>query len=230
MVMIDVGVNGGEDVFFSSRRRHTRFDCDWSSDVCSSDLGSNPNQSTGQPQQQDFNQMAAKISAQIDDTQARLDSINKQLATGPRSKRKGLLAQREKLQGALSLNKAVQEAVQKMATFASGTGDSAGEGLEGSINQLAHSVPEVFGKRDDSAQRAPARANTPQPSLANSSGLIGQSITLIGRVRSMHEIDQMVNEADRLRQTTEALRKPLSDNVVAMVQRGRDLANQVESP
>src|SRR3972149_651733 len=24
--------------FFSSRRRHTRFDCAWSSDVCSSDL------------------------------------------------------------------------------------------------------------------------------------------------------------------------------------------------
>src|SRR6266478_6817510 len=28
--------------FFSSRRRHTRFDCDWSSDVCSSDLLGNP--------------------------------------------------------------------------------------------------------------------------------------------------------------------------------------------
>src|SRR5205085_15300 len=28
----------GEEV--SSRRRHTRFDCDWSSDVCSSDLAS----------------------------------------------------------------------------------------------------------------------------------------------------------------------------------------------
>src|SRR2546430_12585325 len=27
--------------FFSSRRRHTRFDCDWSSDVCSSDLDNN---------------------------------------------------------------------------------------------------------------------------------------------------------------------------------------------
>src|SRR2546430_4439726 len=26
--------------FFSSRRRHTRLDCDWSSDVCSSDLRS----------------------------------------------------------------------------------------------------------------------------------------------------------------------------------------------
>src|SRR2546430_11118122 len=28
----------GVCLFFSSRRRHTRFDCDWSSDVCSSDL------------------------------------------------------------------------------------------------------------------------------------------------------------------------------------------------
>src|SRR5260370_34006259 len=27
--------------FFSSRRRHTRFKCDWSSDVCSSDLRTN---------------------------------------------------------------------------------------------------------------------------------------------------------------------------------------------
>src|SRR5207237_4438262 len=27
-----------ESFFFSSRRRHTRFKCDWSSDVCSSDL------------------------------------------------------------------------------------------------------------------------------------------------------------------------------------------------
>src|SRR2546430_3570694 len=26
-----------KNFFFSSRRRHTRFDCDWSSDVCSSD-------------------------------------------------------------------------------------------------------------------------------------------------------------------------------------------------
>src|SRR2546430_12985055 len=28
----------GGDFFFSSRSRHMRFDCDWSSDVCSSDL------------------------------------------------------------------------------------------------------------------------------------------------------------------------------------------------
>src|SRR5690606_41063131 len=31
-------------IFFSSRRRHTRFSRDWSSDVCSSDLAKNPDQ------------------------------------------------------------------------------------------------------------------------------------------------------------------------------------------
>src|SRR2546430_204179 len=34
--------------FFSSRRRHTRFDCDWSSDVCSSDLSLSPLQALAQ--------------------------------------------------------------------------------------------------------------------------------------------------------------------------------------
>src|SRR5882762_3190470 len=33
--------------FFSSRRRHTRFKCDWSSDVCSSDLGHELGEATG---------------------------------------------------------------------------------------------------------------------------------------------------------------------------------------
>src|SRR2546430_6093124 len=33
-----LAVRVGGFFFFSSRRRHTRFDCDWSSDVCSSDL------------------------------------------------------------------------------------------------------------------------------------------------------------------------------------------------
>ena len=32
-------MGGGWGFFFSSRRRHTRWACDWSSDVCSSDLG-----------------------------------------------------------------------------------------------------------------------------------------------------------------------------------------------
>src|SRR2546430_12686339 len=38
MLRSDVKIGRCYVFFFSSRRRHTRFDCDWSSDVCSSDL------------------------------------------------------------------------------------------------------------------------------------------------------------------------------------------------
>src|SRR5256886_12435240 len=38
MAVASGGCGGDRRFFFSSRRRHTRFDCDWSSDVCSSDL------------------------------------------------------------------------------------------------------------------------------------------------------------------------------------------------
>src|SRR5438270_5191944 len=40
IVYVRVACSRGSNTyfFFSSRRRHTRFDCDWSSDVCSSDL------------------------------------------------------------------------------------------------------------------------------------------------------------------------------------------------
>src|SRR3989338_9858522 len=34
----ELGSNLSVVFFFSSRRRHTRWNCDWSSDVCSSDL------------------------------------------------------------------------------------------------------------------------------------------------------------------------------------------------
>src|SRR5438309_4406380 len=36
--LIKLGEEGVCSFFFSSRRRHTRWNCDWSSDVCSSDL------------------------------------------------------------------------------------------------------------------------------------------------------------------------------------------------
>ena len=193
--------------------------------IAANEKSPNANQTAKAPaQQQDLTQIAARIAAEIDDTQSRLDSVNKQLASAPRSKRKDLQAERERLQGKLALDKAVQESVQKMATFAEESTDSASEGLEGGINQLARSVPEVFANK--AVPKLPAKANSSPSSSANSSGLIGQAITLLGRMRSMHEINQMIKETDHLRQTAENLRKPLRTTLLAIIQHGRDLANQ----
>src|SRR5882762_1499897 len=193
--------------------------------IAANEKSPNANQTAKAPaQQQDLTQIAARIAAEIDNTQSRLDSVNRQLASAPRSKRKELQSERERLQGKLALDKTVQDSVQKMATFAEESTDSASEGLEGSINQLARSVSEVFANK--AIPKAAAKTDGSSSSLSNSSGLIGQAITLLGRMRSMHEINQMIKETDHLRQTAENLRKPLRTTLLAIIQHGRDLANQ----
>ena len=189
-------------------------------------------QPNGQPtQQQNLAQTAARIAAQIDDAQTKLDAVNKQLASAPRSKQKDLLAQRERLQGLLTLNKALQDTIQKMASFVGGATENA-EGLEGSIDQLAHSVPEVLG--DDNTKKsgaAAAAAATAKPAVNNTpSGLIGQSLALFDQMQAMHQLDQMSTETQKMRATADEVRKPLRDILVATIRQGRDLANQAQAP
>src|SRR5260370_26387719 len=52
--------------FFSSRRRHTRFKCDWSSDVCSSDLSQRQQNLPGLNPQSKFVCVECGFSAQAD--------------------------------------------------------------------------------------------------------------------------------------------------------------------
>jgi len=190
--------------------------------------------SNGQPtQQQNLAQTAARIAAQIDDTQTKLDAVNKQLATAPRAKQKDLLTQRDRLQGLLTLNKALQDTIQKLASFVGGASENA-EGLEGSIDQLAHSVPEVLGdentKKSGTAAAAATAASAKPAVTPGSSGLIGQSLALFDQMQTMHQLDQMADETSKMRATVDEVRKPLRDILVATIHRGRDLANQAQAP
>jgi small-conductance mechanosensitive channel len=193
--------------------------------------------SNAQPtQQQNLAQTAAKIAAQIDDTQTKLDAVNKQLESSPRSRQKDLLTQRDRLQGLLTLNKALQDTIQKMASFVGGATESA-EGLEGSIDQLAHSVPEVVGdettKKSGTAATAAAAATaaSAKPTVNSApSGLIGQSLVLFDQMQTMHQIEQMADETSKMRATADNVRKPLRDILVATIKQGRDLASQAQAP
>jgi small-conductance mechanosensitive channel len=193
---------------------------------------SQPNAS--QPtQQQNLAQTAARIAGQIDDTQTKLDALNIEIASTPRSKQKDLLAQRDRLQGLLTLNKALQDTIQKMASFVGGATETA-EGLEGSIDQLAHSVPEVIGedntKKSGTAATVATAASAKPAVNPASSGLIGQSLALFDQMQTMHQIKQMADETSKMRATADEVRKPLRDILVATIKQGRDLANQAQTP
>ena len=197
--------------------------------------------SDGQPaqgatQSQNLAQFKVKTSAHLADLQAELDSVNKQLATAPPRARAALQNQRDNLQGQIELNSAILDSVGKLLTFIEKGDDTPAEGLQGSIDALARSVPEIFSlaptnqktENKPAAQVAPA-ANQTQAAASKSSGLIGEAGALYTEMTSLREIDQLANETQNVRDIADALRQPLRSAMKATIQQSKDLENQTQA-
>jgi small-conductance mechanosensitive channel len=192
------------------------------SDHATAPPASTPPSSPGQ--QQNFAQTLTTLKARISDSQAKIDAFNKEIERAAPNKRQSLIAQRDALQGEVELDQATEDAVQKLATFVESSNDSGAGGFTGGINDLAKTVPEVLG--DANAQKAAAKPDVAKPAVSNSSGLIGQGLTLYSEIRTMHQIDQMAHETEQVRQIASALRQPMRDALAATIQRGRNVVGQ----
>ena len=175
---------------------------------------------TAQP---NYTRVQSRLSTQIASVQAQIDAVNKQIDKAPAAARQNLIASRDTLQGRLELYKSMQDAVQKMATFAENT-EASNAGLLGTINTLARSVPEVLDTSKSSAAAKPAP--TGQPRSSSPTGLIGQIVALYDQISDMHSIDSLISETSRLSQTADAVRKPLRDNLVATIRAGNATLSQ----
>ena len=89
--------------------------------------------------------MQSDVNTRISQLQAEISDLNQQIASAPKAKRQQLLAQKETAQGELDLRNATHQALEQMAQFVSSNGETAKGGLEGSINELRNSVPELVG-------------------------------------------------------------------------------------
>jgi small-conductance mechanosensitive channel len=183
--------------------------------------------STETTRQQNLAQMQARTSSQIDALQSQIDDLNTQIEKLPAAKRGDLISQRDALKSQLELQKALLDAVQKMATFVETNGEIS-SGLEGGINQLARSIPEVLGSSTamQKTSTAPAPA---KPSLANSGGLISQAMTLYDYMSAVRQIEGVANETAYTRDLVDRLRTPLHDALRATIQQSQKLANQTAS-
>ena len=184
-----------------------------------------PSTSSGQSSAQ----TEARNKARIADIQSKLDSINKQIASAPKNKRGALNTQKEALEGELDLDNAVQEVIQKRAAFMESGMDTGAEGLEGRINQLAHSVPGVFAATKD--QKITQAKPSPQSEAAKQtpSGLVSQALALYAVIASVHQIDQLNDQTAAVKQMVNDLRQPLRDSLVADIKKGRDFTDQASS-
>jgi small-conductance mechanosensitive channel len=187
---------------------------------------SSANPAAGGSPQTNFADMLDKVKTRVDAEQAQLDALAKQLASAPRSKRQTLLSQRDEQQAELDLDKATQDALQKMSAFVESNSEAGSGGFAGTVNELERSVPEV--NPDPNAQKAAVKpASSPAASAAaKASGLISKGAALYAVIRSIRDIDDLVKETAAVRATAASLRQPLRDSISATLSSGRNLADQ----
>jgi len=173
-------------------------------------------------QQQGIAKALTDVGNRIQQTQAQLQELDKQIDRSSGKKREQLLAQRDALQGELGLDKTVQESLQKISTVATGA-QTNGTGLTAQINQLKQSVPEVFAPAIKKQATASGQSKSTR---AQNSGLFGQTSILLGQMQAIHDIDEVISQTDRLRDTAEKLDAPLRDSIRKLVQQGQSMVNQ----
>ena len=189
---------------------------------------------TASPGSQKYAQMESEVSQRIADEQNQIEALKKQISSASRKNRDALVQQEQALEGKLDLDKATLDAVEKMKNFVENT-NTGGTGLEGSINDLARSVPEVFGtlgnaKNNAAVIAAPAAVTAAPAKTQSSSGLIGELMMLYGQMENIRAADQLLDETESVRKIASDLREPLRKQLAATLQSGKDLASQTGVP
>lgn len=176
-------------------------------------------------QAQVLEQLQAKTSSQIDQLQSQIDQLNGKIPHARPAQRTGLTSQRDALQSELDLQKALLDSIRKMTSFVETNGEVA-SGLEGGINQLARSIPEVL----STGPEKPAITAVPaKPTLVNAGGLISEAITLYDYMSAAHQIDAAIKDANETRNVADRLRAPLRDAMRATIHQSQSLAGQQPS-
>jgi small-conductance mechanosensitive channel len=177
-------------------------------------------------QQQSISKAAADADNRIADIQSQIADLNAQIPKAPSKSRQALISQRDALQGELDLYKTIQDSLQKIASVANS--EVIGSGLSVQIAQLKQSVPEVFAP--PKKETAAAGGQSSKASAADNSGLFGQITILFSQMRDMHDIDTLMGDTVKLRDTAENLDTPLRDQLKAMIQQGRDIVDRPDTP
>lgn len=172
---------------------------------------------------QKYSQMETEVGQRIAEDQLQIEELK--TGTSARHKSPALVQREQALQGKLSLDKATLEAIQKMKVFLENT-SSGGNGLEGSINELARSVPEAFGTsaniNNAAAEPLPAKTQ----SSNSTAGLAGQLMTLYAQMQGIRSIDHLLSQNEDVRRIASDLRKPLRNQLIATLQKGAEFASQ----
>lgn len=186
-----------------------------------------------------------KLQQQVDQQQkqllANLDAMDKKIAAARAKDKPNLQIARDTLQGQLELAQALQENLQKLASFIATSENASGVGtaLTGKITALQRTMPGaavttvVSGKVEGKAAAVVPAPVTGAPAVVlsnpQSEGLIGQMGQLIHLVSSKRALTQLKTDTVRMQTETKLLRAPLLTALRITLQQGQiTLANATQ--
>jgi small-conductance mechanosensitive channel len=175
---------------------------------------------------QNLAKLQIDTTARISALEAEISTLNEQISGARKAKLQDLLAQKERAEGELDLDKAMQQTFEQMSQFMNTNSGSGTGGLEGSINELQRSVPELTSAGAKTEVKPPS---TPV-AMPASTGLIGEVVQLYEQLESMHQISLMMAETGHVKDVASRLRSPLQATLRATIQQGQQLANQGAAP
>ncbi len=177
-------------------------------------------------QYQRLTQLAQKTDQDLDDTQKELQDTRDKLAHATAANRSLLQAQVDELESEINLLQARRDALNTMVEFVASS-TSGGLGLRAQIEELARSVPASIShpQGTNSGGNAPeASANSnPVQRKTQPTGIWGLSADLVHLSSERSTLSGQLNATRELSDTCKNLRKPLLDNLRALMGQGSQL-------
>jgi hypothetical protein len=162
-----------------------------------------PTPTADQPPAKELSRVTETLRAlakKIADLQAQDQALDQQIKSAHSGERPALQDQKSDVEGQLKLSNAVAVALQKIVT--SSVGETGG--LQGNIDQLQHSVPELI----DSQNKAVAPTLDSMGSIREA-GVSTQAVVLFQLLSTERAINERVVALKQLQDEAEALRTPL---------------------
>jgi small-conductance mechanosensitive channel len=161
------------------------------------------------------------VAARIRVLQAQISALNQQIAGARKAKLQQLTEERDRAQGELDLRNAMHDALGQIVKF-SANGENGQSGLEGSINELRSSVPELA---TTGAPKTTAKtSSTVTGATPAANGLIGEVVALYDQLQALNQVSQLMAQTARVRDAAMKLRSPLLATLKATIQQGEQMA------
>lgn len=189
---------------------------------------------SGDNKQQGLARAAQEADTEVKATQAELDADKIKVQTARGSELQRLQAEMDELQGEIDLAQTRSKSLHNILQFVSGASVSGGS-LQGQIDQLERSVPELQvdnAKGNGQANAANASSSaTDRPVVRRETptgmlGLIEDLFTLSHRI---HVIDERTKSTDALALASQKLRAPLLKNLTTLAQQGEEAAKEADT-